>query len=701
MAISDKLLYTKESINAIGEALRHLDLSFDTNQELGEWARFIRSMTSIQKWITEYNIFGKTEQVVTSTGKNIVPNFNWELGHFNITTGLKENNPSRARYPDLIKVNIGKKYYFNTFNSDYCFVIRAYLDDKTFSSSKGGIVNGTELEFLTTQYISVAIYNIRNFPELSTSGQDILNGIEDGTIKPFICLASEEDKSYESFIPNSPSPEFPSEMNALGQAEGLTIIPASNQLFDGNFIQGYFINDAGTTNTASNGVRSNLINAQGNVTISFDLLESLIINRLWIMEFDENKQGISRTSVGFYDTTVLAGKHTKTIQLNSSTRYIAISFYGTVVVNGILNPNITNIMLNLGNTALPWEEYRAEQRIQKGKLIVRTRGKNLFNMDYVNPNIGKIEGNSVTYGSWANTFVTHENLMKMLKPNTTYTISYEFEMLERSETITEYRTPLTLYGTGYSVYLGSTNTNLQNGEIRKNTKTFTTPNDLITPNVRLYSYSTYPSPHSKMRIFNIQLEEGTEILSYEPFIEPVIIPIETEEPPRSLPNGVRDNLDYKKVGEIQLSSIEKWNHVAVRTNTIRFRYDISDMKNIGNTSGLNLRSNRFKPNIIYNYDFEGIHQIYNQLFISINKTHLIPFGYIEGMTTEEITAIFKEYLSVNPIIVQYELANPIPQNIDRPELPYFGVAPELLNEIQGEIEWTLDGVTHSTVIENE
>ena len=166
--------------------------------------------------INKLYLEGNSYQKVTQQGKNICPTdvSDWELGHYG-TTGIKENfnNGARARIIDLIPVIPNTKYYVNTNYSDHSFVIRGYDENKNFKKSYGGITSGGTINTDNVYYLSAAIYNRNN--ENSGAGQTIIDNIENGTIKPFICLNSETDKSFEEYIPNSPSPDYPSDIEDI------------------------------------------------------------------------------------------------------------------------------------------------------------------------------------------------------------------------------------------------------------------------------------------------------------------------------------------------------------------------------------------------------------------------------------------------------------------------------------------------------
>jgi hypothetical protein len=166
--------------------------------------------------LKELKILPKTTQIKTTRGKNIVPtNFvDWESGQYSLDTGEKAEWSSRIRLKYLVEVTPGKDYYFNTFLDNHLFVVRAYDNTKTFVKSLGGINNG-ETRTLSSDisYIGVTIY--RHVDENTITYADYKALFNDGSLKPLICLASETNKDFEAYIPNSPSPLYPSQIETV------------------------------------------------------------------------------------------------------------------------------------------------------------------------------------------------------------------------------------------------------------------------------------------------------------------------------------------------------------------------------------------------------------------------------------------------------------------------------------------------------
>ncbi|MCD5030386.1 collagen-like triple helix repeat-containing protein, partial [Enterococcus asini] len=175
-------------------------------------------------------------------------------------------------------------------------------------------------------------------------------------------------------------------------------------------------------------------------------------------------------------------------------------------------------------------------------------GENLFTMDmiYPTPNTGGaiVSGNTVTYpsGGWAYVFMANAQLKELLKPSTTYSVQYVFELLSRAEGTSAYAQnqhgSLLLYSgvAGYSsIDLGNNwyypggNANDANtwevGTIRKRESTFTTPATLYdsAANYRLLYYtlrSVNPdgtlNTYEKGKFYDIKFEENPSPTIYTP-----------------------------------------------------------------------------------------------------------------------------------------------------------------------------------------
>lgn len=155
-------------------------------------------------------ISGDLEQEKSIEGKNKCKTdfVNWESGDYSNTNGSKSNFTTRIRLINLLKVEPNTTYYFNTFSDDYSFIARGFDSAKTFTHSVGEIKNGqTYTTSNAEHYLGISIFNTNNYDITYSDYETLFNN---STIKPFICLDNEADKTFEEYIPNKPSTKFPS-----------------------------------------------------------------------------------------------------------------------------------------------------------------------------------------------------------------------------------------------------------------------------------------------------------------------------------------------------------------------------------------------------------------------------------------------------------------------------------------------------------
>ena len=127
---------------------------------------------------------------------------NWESGQYD-TSGNKSIISSRIRLKDLLPVEPNTTYYFDTFDTTgatltHTFFIRECDTNGNFINNVGTVNNqATITTGNTTHYLMATIGS----PSAQTGEnfESFQNYFEQGKIKPFICLNSEVDKSYEPY----------------------------------------------------------------------------------------------------------------------------------------------------------------------------------------------------------------------------------------------------------------------------------------------------------------------------------------------------------------------------------------------------------------------------------------------------------------------------------------------------------------------
>lgn len=166
--------------------------NFTKNDEFGPINTIILKNSQVEG---ENVTIEDTTSVNEPLGKNICPN-SWIKGNYANDEGNINiyYNRIRTRWKAPVKANT--KYYVKTFNDNYKIAITTYNANNMF------IRNIQPAEEFTTSEVEVMIgITIYDINESDETTENIIGLVEDGTIKPFICLDSEENKDYEDFSP--------------------------------------------------------------------------------------------------------------------------------------------------------------------------------------------------------------------------------------------------------------------------------------------------------------------------------------------------------------------------------------------------------------------------------------------------------------------------------------------------------------------
>lgn len=203
----------------------------------------------------------------------------------------------------------------------------------------------------------------------------------------------------------------------------------------------------------------------------------------------------------------------------------------------------------------------AEQLVTKDG-IISTVGSYYTTLDDVNGAVNEIEvggrnllvstyplflGNTksgYTFAGWANDFIGHDNLIKMMEPSTTYTLSYKFRLDSLAKNSTSYNQSahgsLFLYSgvSGYnpvvigSMYGKSEADTWEVGTIVESTCTFTTPSTLhdSDSNYRIIAYTRRSMTEDGSTwirnetgtFYDIKLEKGNKATDWTPAPEDMV-----------------------------------------------------------------------------------------------------------------------------------------------------------------------------------
>ena len=121
----------------------------------------------------------------------------WESGNYDIENGIKQEYNGRICLSELLPVESGESYYFNTYLSPHLFVIREMDAQGKIVKSLGAVPNNTSVTLQSnTKSLAVTLYNSTDGSITSASLLEKLNNL---TLKPLICLTSEKTKTYEEY----------------------------------------------------------------------------------------------------------------------------------------------------------------------------------------------------------------------------------------------------------------------------------------------------------------------------------------------------------------------------------------------------------------------------------------------------------------------------------------------------------------------
>ena len=158
-------------------------------------------------------VLGNVEQD-TREGYNLCPDDinNWESGQYG-GDGNKAPDNNAIRLKELLKIDSNSSYFLRTFSTDYNFIIRVYNANKVFTRSLGSQADSSIIKINDNEeYLGVSLWSPKGKPSTYDNYVELF---KNNTIKPFITTESNKEKPYEQYGV-SPSPEYPSEIRAVG-----------------------------------------------------------------------------------------------------------------------------------------------------------------------------------------------------------------------------------------------------------------------------------------------------------------------------------------------------------------------------------------------------------------------------------------------------------------------------------------------------
>lgn len=612
-----------EELRAENERLRQDLNGLPTGQAEGE---SIDLTDSADMRFGSFKISGNSKQETSAQSKNIcLTDFsNWESGDYDGSTGAKANNTARLRLIELLPVNPSTTYYLNLYNSnDYKFIIRIYDANKKFTRSPGAITNGETITTTESEYyIAVIIYNTTTTVTYDT----YQTAFKNSEIKPFICLDSETDKSYDEYSVASPSLDYPSEVESCG--DNVNLFDINNlSIKNTNGIDSASLNNNILTLVSKSGaeyvfngyILSNL-NIGQSYTVSFDYTTTAPSTRFLIRGYKEE----TKTLIGGVgSTTEQQGKVEITFDTSSDYDTYVLELYVTMDKTEGYTATFTNIKLEKGTKTRGYSKYG------QGCINEVICNKNLFDKnsnEIVKNSFINTEGNlgSSNIGSVSNFINCKENKEFVISRGV-----YE-----------GYTNRIVFFDENKNVLSAIENTS--------ETYTFTTPQNT--------KYLRFQFPTSN--VDTIQLEEGTtatEIIEHQSQTRS----IPTQQPMRSV-GDVRDTFvkinnkwfERHNIFRQIYTGNEGWKYLETYSNDSCKCFYVDGLKNMLNAI---LKSNLFKNEI----DVEVFKYSINKMFTQIGNYFYInvPSQKIGDLASLQ-TFLQDLYNAGTPVYVDYILATP-------------------------------------------
>ena len=382
--------------------------------------------------------------------------------------------------------------------------------------------------------------------------------------------------------------------------------PGGKNLFDRTKVElGYWGVDSVTYNTNIPSVYSHKTPIKVKPNTNYTISSKGVIGNVYIVglhPFDSIE--VVNNSQSYFNTG------------NYSEIYVQMNDVGTT---NSLDEFLSVIQLEEGSTVTSYEPF-----IDKYRVDVKVTGKNLF------------DKSKVIYGKYQNCAVSINNFT--LATNSNYNVSGLISV-KPNKTYTQRN-----FNGGHSAFYDINKNPLRNIVI--STNTFTTPNNC---------YYVMLNMSASANIDTMQIEEGTQATSYEPYFESTKT-FYLNSPLLEGDKIITKNgkvYHYHKMGMVVLDGSEDWklNINSQTTQSFRLSHNIDMVQN--------LICDRFiHDSISSGNDIEGI------LISKVNTPNEFSVEILKTKLVEVSITGFKKWLQANPTTVVYELASPYYELID-------------------------------------
>lgn len=434
------------------------------------------------------------------------------------------------------------------------------------------------------------------------------------------------DLGYEQYGA-SPSPEFPS---PIENVEGWN-------KFSGWIKNKSLNSNTGAESTFEQGAVSDYIPVNFNKNPNYYLHGLINTLNSFVCAYNSNKEFLGRTG-GLGRTEILLTKELfvqGTAQGSGDIAYLRTTIYKLANNTGTVD-DIDNLKTQLveGSEEKLYAPFNS--------LAIEDIGKNYFDASKINNSNIVVSDNGKTItmpvGTSGNGYTTTNRALKQLCPE-----------LKVGDIVTLRFNRNLGYGYNYHIHLaGITYTWVINTEL-------TITQEALDSIVILYGNNFTNGETGQVILTDFSIMKSTETdTTWEPYkSQTEYFPLAENQ---KLMQGsyISDTGIHHRRKQIVLDGTENWINFNERTNTVRAEIIITDMINIGNKIGLNLICSHFKPDDIYNRDAVGIEQVFNRLFIRINKSELSEVS-LEGFKAY----LAEQYANGTPVVFEYELVKEV------------------------------------------
>ena len=413
-------------------------------------------------------------------------------------------------------------------------------------------------------------------------------------------------------------------------------------------------------------------------------------NYAGFLAFDANGSELKLTR-NYTDTTKL----TVTLTIPEGTASVVVILYARRTAAGSVGDECkySNIMLNAGSTALPWEPYvggipspnpdfpqTIHSVAEAGQVVA---GRNLLNMGlsagyYYNPSIIESISNNVLSLYIRPSGLTYTINGARLPGAGTYKISHK-----ASYTDTGYAGPRTLirlrnvdntaWLTNNDVSISGFTYNANYSAWYKDVSTKDTSLTVTIPECGFWclgfglnTYGGTIATGATIAFSEAQVSPSVFADGYQPY-ESTTTPLIPSgvEPLRSLPNGVHDELVVhedgsreivRRVKSVTLDGTESWTYI--ETSTWKFRHTPADLSTLADPTNPALVCDKYTPT-----PWSGSSAAYG---ISVNNTSTLIAIRDPDYQSK---AAFAEALAANPVTVLYPIVTPVTEPLPSITMP--------------------------------